>query len=142
MGDGVEMYFTNPYHSYEKTGDCTYYPTLIAFNMFGCTDTTSRTVSIPLEMRIWAPNAFTPDGDGINDVFSVVTMDVDAVDSRLAIFNRWGQMIHEEIGPNPSWNGFINGELAKNDVYLWKYFGREKCGQEEVNLTGHVTLVK
>jgi gliding motility-associated-like protein len=142
FGDGGISYFTDPFHSYEKTGECIYNPTLIAFNLFGCTDTTFRTVDIPLEMRTWAPNAFTPDNDGVNDVFFVVTSDVNPLTSTLSIFNRWGVKIHESTGINPSWDGYVDGELAKNDVYIWKYFGREKCGQEEVSLSGHVTLVK
>jgi gliding motility-associated-like protein len=93
-------------------------------------------------MRIWAPNAFSPDNDGINDIFSIVTSDVATEKSRLAIFNRWGVLIHEDIGFNPSWDGYIDGKLAKNDLYVWKYSGREKCGEEEVNLTGHVVLIK
>ncbi len=142
FGDGNDSYFTHPYHSYEKTGSCIYNPQLIAYNFFNCTDTMAKPIEIPLEMRIWAPNAFTPDNDGINDVFSIVTSDVATEDSRLAIFNRWGVLIHEDIGLYPSWDGYIDGKLAKNDLYVWKYFGREKCGEEEVNLTGHVVLIK
>jgi gliding motility-associated-like protein len=142
FGDGTIGYGMHPIHSYEKTGNCEYYPQLIAFNTFGCTDTTYRTISIPLEMSIWAPNAFTPDNNGINDVFYIVTSDVEPSTSRLAIFNRWGTLIHEDTGVNPSWNGYIDGKLAKNDLYVWQYYGREKCNQEEVNITGHVTLIK
>jgi gliding motility-associated-like protein len=142
FGDGNDSYFTDPFHSYEKTGNCIYYPQLIAYNLFNCTDTAARAIEIPLEMRIWAPNAFSPDNDGINDIFSIVTSDVATEKSRLAIFNRWGVLIHEDIGFNPSWDGYIDGKLAKNDLYVWKYSGREKCGEEEVNLTGHVVLIK
>jgi len=140
--DGFQSYFTDPFHQFAKTGECTYYPSLIAFNNFGCTDTATSSVSIPYSMVVYAPNTFTPNGDFLNDVFEVVSTDVAPSTSHLQIFNRWGVMIHESRGDNPTWNGLIDGEEAPNDVYLWKYEARLNCGFKEFEHVGHVTLVR
>jgi gliding motility-associated-like protein len=93
-------------------------------------------------MVVYAPNSFTPNGDFLNDVFEVVSTDVAPSTSHLQIFNRWGVMIHESRGDNPTWDGLINGDEAPNDVYLWKYEARLNCGYTEFEHLGHLTLVR
>ena len=56
LGDGATTYLTEIYYSYAKTGDCAYFPTLVAYNDFGCTDSATKPVLIPFDMEIFAPN--------------------------------------------------------------------------------------
>jgi gliding motility-associated-like protein len=142
FGDGNVSYNFNPGNDYRKDGDCFYEPTLTAYNVFGCTDQKSKTINIPFELRVWAPNTFTPDGNNLNEVFQVVTVDVEPEISVLQIFDRWGVMIHEDKGVNPTWDGRIYNELAPVDSYVWKYTTRVKCGFEEYKAIGHVTIVR
>jgi gliding motility-associated-like protein len=142
FGDGDISFLPEPSHSYSKTKDCSFFPELIAYNNFGCSDTAIKIINLVHELEVYTPNTFTPNNDRLNDIFQVVTSDVDPNTSRLTIFNRWGVLIYEELGGNPSWNGFIDGEQAPNDLYTWQYKGILKCGYEEVHYTGHVTLVR
>jgi len=142
FGNGAISYITDPVYSYNRLGDCSYQPQLIAFNQFGCTDTTSRSVSIPFELDVFVPNTFTPNNDLVNDIFEVIASDADPETSRLVIIDRWGVMIHEALGQNPGWDGTIKGELAPNDVYQYIFTAREKCGMSDFRKVGHVTLVR
>jgi hypothetical protein len=56
--------------------------------------------------------------------------------------DRWGVVVFEDRGINPSWNGLVNGEPSLNDAYIWLYTARLKCGFEEFKQTGHVIVVR
>ena len=64
-------------------------------------------------------NIFTPDGDNENSLFFVKT--TNAEKTELIILNRWGNVIFEETGLQPSWNGQVNGVSAPDGVYFFKY---------------------
>lgn len=85
------------------------------------------------------PNAFTPNGDGANDVFRVVPYESSEVVSSLEIYNRWGQKIYENVG-NSSWDGTIEGQPAVSDVYV--YIVTVKCGELVGKRVGDVTLLR
>jgi gliding motility-associated-like protein len=102
----------------------------------------SEAIELPFELKVHAPNAFSPNNDNLNDIFIVVTQDVDPVFSHLQIFDRWGVMVHEARGANPSWNGNVVSELATNDAYVWIYKTRKKCGYKEEEFKGHVIVVR
>lgn len=84
-----------------------------------------------------APNVFTPGVDGNNDTYFLRTKNV--VKLELIIVNRWGNVIFEKssddlVNNNPSWDGKINGVIANEGVYFYKYIGYNISGQE---ITGH-----
>jgi gliding motility-associated-like protein len=84
-----------------------------------------------------APNVFTPGVDGNNDTYFLRTKNV--VKLELIIVNRWGNVIFERssddlVNNNPSWDGKINGAIANEGVYFYKYVGYNISGQE---ITGH-----
>jgi gliding motility-associated-like protein len=84
-----------------------------------------------------APNVFTPGVDGNNDSYFLRTKNV--VKLELIIVNRWGNVIFEKssddlVNNNPSWDGKINGVIANEGVYFYKYIGYNISGQE---ITGH-----
>ena len=84
-----------------------------------------------------APNVFTPGVDGNNDTYFLRTKNV--VKLELIIVNRWGNVIFERssddlVNNNPSWDGKINGAIANEGVYFFKYVGYNISGQE---ITGH-----
>ncbi|MEX1132281.1 MAG: PKD domain-containing protein, partial [Flavobacteriales bacterium] len=142
LGDGTMTFLTNPFHTYSLGVSCSFTPMLIAYNQFGCVDTTRRNIGIGYDLRIWAPNAFRPDGDGLNEEFVIRGADIEPSSVHLMIFNRWGELIHETRGKEPRWDGRINGTMAKNDVYVWKLSARLKCGFEDEDFIGHVTLIR
>lgn len=67
---------------------------------------------------IFFPDAFTPNGDGRNDLFKALNA-VDINDFHLVIYNRWGQLVFEARDPNRGWNGLVNGKAAAIGSYVW-----------------------
>ena len=74
------------------------------------------TVSIS-ESEINFPNAFSPNGDGINDVYKAKKGFKSIVEFRAIIFNRWGQKLFEWTDPNEGWDGTFNGKPVAQGVY-------------------------
>ena len=85
------------------------------------------------------PNAFTPNGDGFNDVFQVVKHEGSEVISSLEIYDRWGEKVYENQG-NAFWDGTIRGKPAPSDVYV--YIVTVKCGNLTGKRVGDVTLLR
>lgn len=88
---------------------------------------------------LYIPNAFTPNGDGANDVFRVVASEGGEVVSSLEIYNRWGQKVYENR-MDSVWDGRINGEPASSDVYV--YIVTVTCGDLVGKRVGDVTLLR
>jgi gliding motility-associated-like protein len=109
----------------------------------GCLDTVVyRVVPLPPcnPAHIRIPNAFTPDGDGNNDVFAVVPYEGLEVISRLTIYNRWGQKVYEASGQNAAWDGTTFGDPAPSDVYIWLL--EVLCDGERKVRKGDVTVLR
>ena len=95
-----------------------YWATVIATTSIGCTDVDS--VFITPASQLFFPNAFTPDGDGINDLFGPVGYKLDELE--FMIFNRWGELIFTANGPDQQWNGkMADGRPAPTGVYVYKF---------------------
>lgn len=104
---------------------------------FGCVSTDELTIYVPGE--IYAPNAFTPNGDGKNELFFLKTYQIDQFD--LQIFNRWGQLLFQTEDKTEGWDGYYKGDLSKNDVYIWKVKYTDILGERNSKM-GTVTLVR
>ena len=89
--------------------------------------------------RLKIPNAFTPDGDGLNDEFRVAPFEGFEQVSYLAIFNRWGVKVYENAEA-PYWDGTSGGLPAPSDVYV--YILGITCGAQEKRVAGDVTLMR
>lgn len=118
FGDFDTASYQNPVHEYSDTGTFTVMQVVI--NQFQCKDTIYKTVIIKTEYIIYIPNAFTPDGDGINDIFLPEGAGFTSEHYSLLIFDRWGDLVYETYNPNGFWDGYVNGTLAKQDVYVFR----------------------
>jgi gliding motility-associated-like protein len=102
--------------------DVTY--TVTVTTPYGCSDTDSLTIkAFCREAQVFLPNAFSPDGDGVNDVFMVQSSGITTVKT-FRIFNRWGTLVFEknQVTPNDQrfgWDGRVNGVAAAPDVYVY-----------------------
>lgn len=115
FGDGDVATAMHTVHHYIDTEDHDVW--LTVWNDLGCTDSTSVLVQPPA--HLYMPNAFSPDGDGVNDVFGPGAHDLTSF--KMMIFDRWGEMIYETEDPARPWDGTVNGgDVATNDVYVWK----------------------
>jgi gliding motility-associated-like protein len=90
--------------------------------------------------EIWVPNVFTPNGDGVNEIFSPVYTNIDNI--TLYIFNRWGNQLYEGTGKSAVWDGKYSGEKCSNGVYYYliEYENKGKTkGMRQLH--GSVTLL-
>ena len=78
-----------------------------------------------LPSDLFMPNAFTPNGDNINDVYPGNKYSDPGAEYQLRLYNRWGEQIFESNTPSVTWDGTIKGNLAPQDVYVFytKYVG-------------------
>lgn len=138
FGDGGTSTFFNEIHTYQDYGD---YPvTQIVENQYGCKDTTNDVVKILPEFRFWIPNTFTPDENGLNDVFMPVAIGV--INYDFEIFDRWGERIFKTDNPKEGWNGFYKGKESKQDVYVWRISFKNVVTYKNEIHYGHVLLLK
>ena len=110
---------------------------VIGYSEHGCADT--AVVNVRICPSLWVPSAFTPDGDGLNDVFKVEGESLDEFE--LQVFNRWGQLVFSTQDLQQGWNGLFQGELSAQGVYSWKVFFINRLAKEEIR-TGSVTLIR
>jgi gliding motility-associated-like protein len=88
----------------------------------GCVSFDSVTVNVTHFHLIIVPNAFTPNGDGLNDNFQFFTKGIKEIVS-VQIFNRWGQLVYGINGNEEGWNGLFNGEASEMGTYIYRIHG-------------------
>jgi gliding motility-associated-like protein len=116
FGDGNTDNSQNPLHVYAAVG--AYEVCLITTNQYLCSDTICDSVIVRPDFSFYVPNAFTPNGDGINEVFTPMGRSFKNYD--LTIYDRWGQVIFRSKNISFSWDGKMsNGEDAQNGVYVY-----------------------
>jgi len=74
------------------------------------------------------PNAFTPNGDGINDRLSVKALGFIELDY-FRIYNQWGELVYETHRLNDGWNGIYRGNLQNTGVFAWIAKGKDIMGK-------------
>lgn len=117
--------------------------TQIVRNEFFCYDTSEYCVEVKPDFSFYMPNAFTPNDDGVNDVFfpKVIGVNIDTYEFK--IFDRWGDLIFESTNPLVGWNGIANKgkKVAQNDTYVWKVVTKDIFGMKH-RYVGQVNLIK
>ena len=108
----------------------------------GCEATAEVLVDVEEVNRLFAPNAFTPNGDQINDVFRLYGKNLVLV-RKLIIFDRWGDQVYigENLDPTEGWDGYFRGELMNPAVFAFWAVGEFKNGQT-MEVSGDLTLVQ
>ena len=137
FGDGTKSNEQNPIHSYSKTGKYTI--SLKTFDELGCVSDTKMEIEVFGSYRILVPNAFTPNGDGLNDTFIPKMRGID--DFELHIFNKWGELVYSAFSKEDAgWDGRLNGTMSPNGNYVYKIIFKAVDG-EKGSQTGVFTLV-
>ena len=116
LGNGENSDMNSPGTIYDNWG--WYDVTLIAYNEIGCTDTITKPIYIKPEFYFYAPNAFTPDGNRLNNTYNVSV--IGATEFEFQIYNRWGEMIYSTTNPYFRWDGSYNGKIVEDDVVVWQ----------------------
>ena len=116
--DSVNTTALHPEHTYADTG--LYCIKLIATSADGCVNDVTHCLIVSPEYTFFIPSAFTPNGDGLNDVFLPKGLYILTFD--MSIFDRWGEPIFTSNDLYKGWNGTANGGtlLCQQDVYVYK----------------------
>lgn len=141
FGDGDSSSVCSPEHIFPDI-PAIYNVELIVSNVHDCRDTAFTTIEVRGGYTFYAPTAFSPDDDGVNDYFRVYATNIDLNTFHLYVFDRWGEIIFETEDINQVWDGRVNGnKYAKNGVYTWFASFKDKngLGHEE---TGTVTVIR
>ena len=128
--------------SYVYKEDGRFKVTMIASDSLGCSDTVFAQITVNSLDVLFTPNAFTPNGDGLNDVFAPTYNPNRFEFLEMKIFNRWGVVIHETRMPGGEWwNGKINGNPEPAGIFTYAISARDKKGRS-YELNGTVTLLR
>jgi gliding motility-associated-like protein len=136
----------SPIHTFpERAGN--YLVTLVVQNANGCIDSTFEVIQIEQDPIYYVPNAFTPNGSELNNIFlPVFSPSLSLSSYQLQIFNRWGQTVFESRDPGKGWDGTIaksNGaSMSQDGVYTYKISFVETGFEKEFVVTGSVSLVR
>jgi gliding motility-associated-like protein len=111
---------------------------LYAYNQLGCEDSVEHPLLVLPPEAFFIPNAFTPNGDGNNDLFFVQTQ-AGANVLMFQVFDRWGEMVHDELFP---WDGTYHGKPCPPGVYV--YLCKIGLVSQNIGLIkkGSVTLIR
>jgi len=128
-------------HEFQVDG--TYDITQIVTNQFGCKDTAVKSILFVPGLLVHIPNAFTPDADGLNDVFHPVISGDAITDYHFIIWDRWGMEIFNSTNPEEVWVGNVNGgeHYAKTEIYNYRLIVKGKSTDELV-FKGSVALLR
>lgn len=137
FGDSTFSDASDPLHQYTSTGNYT----VILFAYDGsCVDSASLSfLMVDHNPGYFIPSAFTPNGDGINDLFHVLGFQIESV--HINIFNRWGEKIFESSGIDKGWDGTYKGSSVEIGTYVYLVHIVFITG-EKGTATGNVILIR
>ena len=134
----------NPKYVFENSG---YYPiVLVVNNQWRCSDTLIKTIYVEPDFAVYVPDAFTPNEDGLNELFIPVIRGNKSFN--FSIYDRWGAKIFETTDITKGWDGRHKNEPCAQGLYVWKLNVRaqsddnSKKGRLEKNLSGTVVLYR
>jgi gliding motility-associated-like protein len=115
-----------------------YNVTLEVVNNKGCRHVSAKRIEVIVPENVFIPNAFTPNDDFKNDLFTVKFQNI--VQAHISIYNRWGELIYSTDNMDFEWDGKINGRTVQNDVYVYLidaigYYG------DIIRKTGKITVL-
>ena len=115
---GSTSIVASPNHIYTTAGN--YRVKLVVENADGCKDSTYKTITVEAPFFLYVPNAFTPNGDGVNDEFGAKCSGVDPDRFEMAVYSRSGQIVFRTTTPGGTWDGKDrNGKVCPFGEYLY-----------------------
>jgi large repetitive protein len=119
----------------------TYNVQLIITNQYGCQDSVDHEIIVLEDYAYYIPNAFTPNGDGHNDVFLPMGMGVNPDKFTMYIFDRWGNLLFTTNDFTVGWDGKYSGNLCEVDTYVYKILTTSPDGSRH-SYIGGVSLIR
>lgn len=137
FGDGDSAADCNTSHTYKAIGK--YKVLQLVVDELGCIDTNYVDVEVTPDIRFWVPDAFTPNGNSLNDLFMPVMEGIS--EYHLMVFDRWGQLIFDTRDQTKGWDGTYKKQNCMQDVYVY-IINTTDIKSHDKNYIGHVTLVR
>lgn len=137
FGDSTFSTLNEPSHTFTEAGQ--YAVTQIVTNQAGCRDTAVSVLEIGNDYALYIPNSFSPNGDGVNEIFNVKGFNIR--DFSLSIFNRWGMLIYETQDLEKGWDGMYRGGPAQETVYNYLVTFTDVFNESH-RIKGRVSLIR
>jgi gliding motility-associated-like protein len=139
FGDGSFSNDENPNHSFNLAG--IYRVILHTTSLYGCFDTASVDITVNGELTVYAPTAFTPNYDELNEEFRIYAANVDLETYKLMVFSRWGEKVFESEEYEQGWDGRYNDMECVPGVYSWIATFKDLYGNT-YEKAGYFTLIR
>ena len=147
FGNGEGSAEEHPSVEYDRPG--TYNTQLLVVNEFGCTDVHSQSIDVTTDLYVYAPNAFTPNNDGLNDAWAPSIIGQDLIASyECHIMNRSNHVLFYSQDPNEAWDGSnaVTGEglhySSGGEMFAWRIAIKKKGGRGAIIYTGHIQMIR
>lgn len=141
-GNPAYSFDENPTVHFPDLDTGSYDVILIAISESGCMDTSSLTLVIESDIALYAPNAFTPDGDIFNNTWRVFAQGIDTSAFELYIYNRWGEKIWETTEINYPWDGTYLSKPVPDGMYTWTILTRDSEDDRRYFFSGYIQLIR
>jgi len=103
-------------------------------------ESVSNAVVVEKPYALYSPNAFSPDEDGINDLFKISGQGI--VDFQIEIYNRWGQMVYKSSNLSKGWDGTFKGKNLPTGTYVYKIKTSKYGVEQNLVKSGSFALVR
>ena len=143
FGDGTSNdSIFSPEHTFPDQAG-TYLISLEVSNEIGCSDSTSQVIVIEHDPVVYIPNAFTPDGDDLNNEFTAVFPEnMKLASYELSIYDRWGELVFYSQDPKQGWDASLAGYDAPDGVYSYLVKYKELGYVNKFQVTGSVVVIR
>jgi gliding motility-associated-like protein len=115
---------------------------LTSLSQHNDSDSTGTEEAEKNNIQLFAPNAFTPDGDYYNDTWQIYIEGNDSYDFHLTVFDRAGQIVWESYNSAGEWDGNYGGNEAASGVYGWIIETKDAETDKVHQFKGHITLLR
>ena len=141
----LTLFFASSFNSFAQSlGDPIYDDNIDSYRLIAVSndsiESISNTISVEKPYALYAPNAFSPDGDGINDYFNVVGQGL--TNYIIEIYNRWGQMVFKSTNLDNQWDGKFQQINSHPGTYVYKIKTTDFGAELKLIKSGTVSLVR
>ncbi|MFY8137295.1 MAG: gliding motility-associated C-terminal domain-containing protein [Flavobacteriales bacterium] len=144
FGDGETSTLENPTHEFISEEAEYFEVCLETASSFGCLDTICKSIYIENDYVFFAPNSFTPNNDGLNDVFKPILSGFENSTYELIITDRWGTVVYKSNDVEQGWMGDVRGgeNYAMDGVYTWQVKVKIDLIADYRVYSGHVLMIR
>ena len=141
FGDGQTSYEDQPEHNFNQIG--TYAIQLTVTDEGGCTDSYTSEVIAEEDYFMWTPTAFTPNGDGENDIYQPIFHNIIESSFQLFIYDRWGKLVYQSTDINGGWDGIRHDNGISAEISSYSFLARFNTYRNKLQeKTGSFLLLK